>query len=118
MKNFIPFLYALLFIGLVNSGSAEIIEDSEFSYGTVVSVSPAQLVVSEYDYENDVEVTATYEITPAVKLSNVKAIEEIVPGNSVDIIYVVKDDKKIAQSISVEAVPSDVDEDVVEEEEK
>ena len=77
-------------------------EGAEFSYGTAKSVSANQLVVSEYDYENDKDVDVTYSVNEKTTLEGIKAVTEIAAGDSVDIDYEVKGDQKIALSIAVE----------------
>ena len=77
-------------------------DTTEFSYGTVKSVSEGQLVVAEYDYDNDKDVDITYSVPANVTLDGVAKLSEIVVGNAVDIDYVVKDGQKVVSVISVE----------------
>ena len=77
-------------------------EGAEFSYGTAKSVSADQLVVSEYDYENDKDVDVTYSVNEKTTFEGVKAVAESAAGDSVDIDYEVKGDQKIALSVAVE----------------
>lgn len=77
-------------------------EGTEFSYGTVKSVSGDQLVVSEYDYENDKDIDVTYSVSPTVTLEGVASLGEIAAGDTVDIDYEIKGDQKVAVSIAVE----------------
>ena len=77
-------------------------EETDYSFGTVKSVSGDQMVVSEYDYESDKDVDVTYAADPAVKLENVDAVANIKAGDSVEIDFVTKDGKKVAKTISVE----------------
>ena len=84
-------------------------ESSKFSYGTVVSVNNQQIVISEYDYEKDEEVENTYLIDQKTEIKGVNSILDITVDDNVDIVYVINDDKKIAQSISVEKPSEDED---------
>jgi len=84
-------------------------EGAEFSYGTVKSASGDQLVVSEYDYENDKDIDVTYTVGPEATFEGVASFSEIVAGDSVDIDYEIKGDQKIAVSIAVEKVTEDED---------
>ncbi len=77
-------------------------EETDYSFGTVKSVTGDQLVVSEYDYESDKDVDVAYTTDPAVKLENVDAVANIKAGDSVEIDFVTKDNKKIAKTVSVE----------------
>jgi hypothetical protein len=77
-------------------------EGAEFSYGTVKSVAGDQLVVSEYDYENDNDIDVTYSVSPEATFEGVASLSEIAAGDSVDIDYEIKDGQKVAVSIAVE----------------
>ena len=80
----------------------EVGDDTQYSYATVVSLSDKDLVVSEYDYEKDESVNVTYSLDPAVKLRNIASLKEIAVDDAVEIIYTVKDSKKIATAIAVD----------------
>ncbi|MBU0478776.1 hypothetical protein KKC91_09455 [bacterium] len=71
------------------------------SYGIVRSLSSNELVVRESNDEGE-EVDVSYIIDTKVELKNVKALEDIAAGDSVEIEYVVRDGKKVAKIISVE----------------
>ena len=77
-------------------------KETDYSYGTVVRASAAELVVSEYDYETDQDVEVTYALDPAVQLDNVANVSEIQAGDGVDIDFVTKDGKKTALAVAVE----------------
>ena len=77
-------------------------EDIEYSWGTVKSISSSQIVVTEYDYDNDEDVEATYSVDPKVELIGVKSLEDIAVGDSLDIEYIIQSGKKIAKVITVE----------------
>ena len=77
-------------------------EDIEYSWGTVKSISSSQIVVTEYDYDNDEDVEATYSVDPKVELIGVKSLKDIAVGDSLDIEYVIQSGKKIAKVITVE----------------
>ena len=77
-------------------------EGTEFSYGTVKSVSNDQIVVSEYDYENDKDVDVTYSVSPEATFEGVAGIGEIAAGDSIDMDYELKGDQKVAVSVAIE----------------
>ena len=77
-------------------------EEIEYCWGTVSSVSSNQIVVTEYDYDRDEDVNATYTVDPKVELRNVGALKDIKVGDSINIDYVVRGDKKVAKIIAVE----------------
>ena len=87
------------------------LDETEFSYGTVKSVTDNQLVVSEYDYDKDQDVDVTYTVQPDTKFENVTSVAEIKAGDTVDIDFLVKNSQKIASLISVEK-PGAEDEDL------
>ena len=86
-------------------------EGTEFSYGTVKSISANQIVVSEYDYDTDKDVDVTYMVPAEAKLENVASLQEIAVGDAVDIDFLVKDGQKAASTITVEK-PLQEDEDL------
>lgn len=79
-------------------------EDVEYGYGTVVKVneSKKEIVVSEYDYDNDTEINITYSVDSNAKFANVDSIREIKVGDEISIDYMEDETgKKIAKVISV-----------------
>ena len=83
------------------SRGEEVAEEPEYTFGTVKSVTAAQLVINEYDYDTGEEREATYAIDPAVELHNVAAVTEIAVGDEVDIDYLMKGNVKTAVVLSV-----------------
>ena len=75
---------------------------TEFTYGTVASISDNQISLSEYDYEKDEDVTASYFVSEKTEFNNVKNLQEILAGDVIDIIYQESDGKRLATHISVE----------------
>jgi hypothetical protein len=75
-------------------------EETDYSYGKVVSVKGNSITISEVIYdENADEETyqeVTYTITQDAKLENVSSIDTLEAGKEVDIEYVEKDGEKIA----------------------
>jgi hypothetical protein len=95
-------LVILLFSVVGISYAQEVAEETDYSFGTVKSVTGDQLVVTEYDYEADKDVDITYTVDPAAKLENVDAVANIKAGDSIEIDFISKDGKKIAKALSVE----------------
>ena len=79
-------------------------EDVEYDYyATVVKVDVTknEIVIGEYDYDNDTEVAITYSVDSKTKFENVESLKEIAPGTCVDIEYTIGEGgKKIAKVIS------------------
>ncbi|MCB9757663.1 MAG: hypothetical protein H6753_04470 [Candidatus Omnitrophica bacterium] len=70
-----------------------------YSYGAVLKVGAAEIVLQEYDYDSDVEKEVAYQIDPAVKLDGFKAISDLAPEDVVEIYYSEQDGKKTAKII-------------------
>ncbi|OGW85964.1 MAG: hypothetical protein A3C35_07290 [Omnitrophica bacterium RIFCSPHIGHO2_02_FULL_46_11] len=88
---------------------AEETDETEFSYGTVKSVSANQIVLSEYDYDADKDVDVTYTINANTKFENAKSPQEIAVGDAIDIDFTVQGAQKTASTISVEKATDDTD---------
>lgn len=95
LLGFILFANSLPIVSLAQE------EETEYSLGTVKSISSGRIIITEYDYDTEEEINVTYTITPNVKLDNVKSLKEIAVGDDVWIDYVIKDGKKIAVGIEV-----------------
>lgn len=81
--------------------------EKEYAYGTVNTVSADQIVVQEYNYETGEETAVTYALDPAVKVTNVAAVKDIVAGDSVEVEFLTKDGKKVAVGLDVERLPEE-----------
>lgn len=97
----------LLLCSVPGISLAQEVEELEYSWGKVSSVSSEQIVVTEYDYDADKEVDVTYTLDPEVELKNVESLEDIKVGDSVEIDYVVKDGKRVAKIITTVEEPSE-----------
>ncbi len=76
--------------------------EEQYSYGVVVSTAAEQLVLLEYDYEQDADVEVSYAINADTKLENVGSVTEIAKDDNVEVLYVEKDGQKIATQITKE----------------
>ena len=83
------------------------VEETEFTYGDVTSVSDMALVVNQYDYTTGEMKDMSYAVGSDVSLTNVNAISEIAVGDAVDVEYVKKDGKNVAVAIMVEKYSPD-----------
>ena len=84
------------------SSDATLEDETEFSFGTVKTVTENQLIVSEYDYESNADVDVTYEVSPQTEYENATSLKDIAVGDSVDVDFLVKDGKKTAVAVTVE----------------
>ncbi|MBI3307602.1 MAG: hypothetical protein HYZ84_07350 [Candidatus Omnitrophica bacterium] len=103
MKKLSVILASFLFLTHI-SGIAFAQEEveTEYSYGTVKSVSGAQIIVSEYDFEKDADVDVTYTTDASTQFEGVAAIGEVGTGDDIEIDYVVKGGNKNATLVSIE----------------
>ncbi len=83
--------------------------EMEVAFGVVVSVASNQIVIMEYDYIEDLEKEEVYLLNAATQYEDVKSGEDIQPGDSVEIAYIIQGGKKVAQMIKKESL-DDVEE--------
>ena len=104
MKKLVVILASFLFLthmaGFAVAAPEEV--ETEYSYGTVKSVSGAQVVVSEYDFEKDADVDVTYTTDGSTQFEGVTNLAGAAAGDDIEIDYVVKDSNKVATLVSVE----------------
>lgn len=104
MKTLLVILSVLVF--LMCSGFsvcvAQEVEETEFAWGIVASISSDKITVKEYDFDSDQETEVTYNIGADVELDNIKSLSDIEIGDSVDIEFMRESENKVATSISVE----------------
>lgn len=77
----------------------------QWIWGEVVSVDPttSQIVVKYFDYETDSDKEMSINVDNKTTYENVKTIDEIKPGDTVSIDYIVNTEgKNIGKNISVE----------------
>lgn len=72
------------------------------SLGTVVRAEAGRLVVSEYEYETDMDQENTYLVNEATKYENVASVTELKPGDSVEIVYQESGADRIALAVTKE----------------
>jgi len=72
---------------------------SNYADGTVVSVKPGTITISEYNFELDLTKDMVYEITSEAEFENADSLEDIKEGSEVSIEYVAKDGKNQIMSI-------------------
>jgi hypothetical protein len=77
-------------------------QSSEISYGTFVKASPTDIVLSEYDAEQDANVNVVYSFGTDTKLTNAVSVDKITPGADIEVSYSVVNGKKTAKNLVVE----------------
>jgi len=81
--------------------AADVDEALEYTYGSVVAVSPTQITISEYNYETDEEVQTSYAVDAETKVTNAASVQDLVKDDNVDVYYkVTTGDQKIAKMIT------------------
>lgn len=75
-------------------------DDFKVSFGTVASITATEVVISEYDAENDTEENITYGIDGETHIEEVAGVEAIKAGDEIEIFYEEVDGKKVARYIS------------------
>jgi len=77
-------------------------EETDYSFGILKSATASEMVVTEYDYEQDKDVDVTYSVDANVKLDNTASVAAIPANSNVEIDFVTRNDKKVAVAIAVE----------------
>lgn len=73
----------------------------DFSSGVVKELAEGRLTISEFDWEAVTEADVTYQVAPDVELTNVDSLDQIAPGDEVEIDYVTTDQGRVAKAITV-----------------
>ena len=84
-------------------------DNSDYSYGEVVSVDQQDISVLEYDYEMDEEKTVSYHIKPETALINLKKAADLAKGDTVEIYFKDEGGVKVAQMIIKDDTANPVD---------
>lgn len=109
-------LIGRLCLGVVLAGSfalsacaqdAEGTKDLQAAFGSVVKASGTEVVISQYNSEQEMDQEVTYAIDPQTHLEGATTVAEIAAGEEVEILYEEMDGKKIARFLSKELLPDD-----------
>ena len=92
-------------------------ETLEYTYGSIVSASPVEVVINEYNYETDEESNVSYLINPETKFNNIDSAQSLVKDDNVDIYYKVIGDQRVARMITKDETVYDTEEGLDEGEE-
>lgn len=92
-------------------------KDLQAAFGSVVKASETEMVISQYNSEQEMDQEVTYTVDPQTHLEGAATAVEIAAGEEVEILYEELDGKKAARFISKELLPDDeIQEDYTEEE--
>jgi hypothetical protein len=104
MKKHLFLLLSLVVLIFAVISSAQEETDTNYSWGTVKSISAGEIVLTEQDIETGEEMEVVYNIDANVALNNVTDISDILVGNSVGIEYEVVDGNRVAKVIDIEEI--------------
>lgn len=104
MRKYLSLIVAFLLCFMSNAVLAEETEEEDINYasGIVVEITNNQITISEFN-EDEEKVNVTYYVDEESRFINSDSLKDIPVGKEVEIEYVIKDDKKIAKSITLEA---------------
>ena len=92
-------------------------KDLQAAFGAVVKASETEIVISQYNSEQEMDQEVTYTVDPQTHLEGAATAAEIAAGEEVEILYEEMDGKKAARFISKELLPADeMQEDYTEDE--
>ena len=81
---------------------AEEYEEVEYAYGSIISVNSEKMILKEYDFDNEEELENAYFFDSNVELINIETIENLKPGDIVDIDFFKKAEKKIIIAVMLD----------------
>ena len=110
-------VFASIHLSSAEDTKGDVDETLEYTYGSVVSVSPTVVVISEYNYESDQEVQMSYGVNAETKFNNISSLQELAKDDNVDIYYKVLGDQKVAKMITKDETVYDNEENANAEEE-
>lgn len=82
-------------------------KDLQAAFGSVVKASETEIVISQYNSEQEMDQEVTYVVDPQTHLEGAAAAAEIAAGEEVEILYEEMEGKKVARFISKELLPDD-----------
>ena len=92
-------------------------KDLQAAFGSVVKASETEIVISQYNSEQEMDQEVAYTVDPQTHLEGAATAAEIAAGEEVEILYEEMDGKKVARFISKELLPADeMQEDYTEDE--
>ena len=92
-------------------------KDLQAAFGAVVKASETEIVISQYNSEQEMDQEVAYTVDPQTHLEGAATAAEIAAGEEVEILYEEMDGKKVARFISKELLPDDeMQEDYTEDE--
>ena len=100
-------LLALVVMSSASMSGIGYAEEIDYSWGTAVSVSSREIVVTEYDYDTEEAKRVVYGVDSDVELIGVQSLGDVKPGDELEIDYIIKNGRKIAKSVAVQREAED-----------
>ncbi len=82
-------------------------KDLQAAFGSVVKASAAEIVISQYNSEQEMDQEVTYTVDPQTHIEGAASTAEIAAGEEVEILYEEMGGGKVARFISKELLPDD-----------
>ena len=82
-------------------------KDLQAAFGSVVKASETEIVISQYNSEQEMDQEVAYTIDTQTHIEGAVTAVEIAAGEEVEILYEETDGKKVARFLSKELLPDD-----------
>ena len=82
-------------------------KDLQAAFGSVVKASETEIVISQYNSEQEMDQEVAYTVDPQTHLEGATTVAEIAAGEEVEILYEEIGGNKVARFISKELLPDD-----------
>ena len=82
-------------------------KDLQAAFGSGVKSSAAEIVISQYNSEQEMDQEVTYTVDPQTHIEGAASTVEIAAGEEVEILYEEMGGSKVARFISKELLPDD-----------
>lgn len=92
---------------IVAQVNAQETKDLQAAFGSVIKTSENQIVISQYNSDQEIDQEVTYVVDPQTHIEGATTVGEIAAGQEVEILYEDLDGNKVARFISKELLPDD-----------
>ncbi len=82
-------------------------KDLQAAFGSVVKASETEIVISQYNSDQEIDQEMSYVIDPQTHIEGATTAAEIAAGEEVEILYEEMNGKNIARFVSKELLPDD-----------
>lgn len=104
--NLVLLIAALLLVQVPPSWAQEqvveeAVEELDYTFGEVTSTSGNELVINEFDFDQDDFVDNTYTVDDATEYEGFQNLQELKAGDTVEIDFVTQNGKRMIKHIAV-----------------